>query len=147
VNREVIRRLLRPFARAVRGVTVRLSGFGELRLQLDRQDAVMRGLEEAILDLRARQDELMRSLPGRELLDVIAKEHTALRTAATAALKTAEKTVTDVLVDEVNRLDGYVLFHANELRAEIADLARRVGSDPGTATPVTPFAPPLADAA
>jgi hypothetical protein len=132
--RQMVRRTLRPFARIARKVTCRLSGYAELRTALDEQAATLARLEALLRDrpadpataatVETGQKLVALATAAGERLNAIAAEQAALKAALPTSLKTLETTLAEALADEVSRLDGYLVFHANELREGLASLAQ-----------------------
>ena len=129
----MIRSLVSPVMRGLRSVVERLTGFQELRDRLDRQQATLETIQQMLLLQREAQQELLRVLTTHEgqpatppddaalrhMLERLAAQQTQLRSSIAASVKASETTILEHLVDEVDRLDGYLVFHANELRAAI----------------------------
>lgn len=187
LSRGAARRVLGPIARPARRVTRWLSGYGELRSQIEGQQDALRRLDEwvreaardAVRELVVRQESLARDLSARiearadeerAARDVAARrveerdaslrgalvaagaelaalrvenaalrtEIAALRAETPAAVKAAEAALNETLVGEVDRLDGYLLFHASELRGALADLDRRLSQSAHFAAVTTP---------
>lgn len=135
----MIRSMFKRLVRVHRSLIQRLTGLADLRDRLDRQQATLEALHALVLQHREAQQQLLLrvsappeaplSSPRNDatLLERLIAQQTQLRTAITASIKASETAILESLGEEVDRLDGYLVFHANELRAAVGRVEASVG--------------------
>ncbi len=128
----MIRSFLPRVVRPLRSVIQRLTGFHDLRDRLDRQQARLEELQTLLLQLFEAQQELVRAMAmhekqsaapyGDTTLRQILERLTAQQLQLQSTIKASETGILERLTDEIDRLDGYLVFHANELRSALGQV-------------------------
>jgi FkbM family methyltransferase len=144
-----IRRLTRSTAARLRPHVASLTGQPAL---VERLDACLAAVEEHARKIEAQQALL--ELQGVKVLDLQA-QLVALEVNICERLDVMGRTVQDIavdettprmLADEIDRLDGYLLYHADAIRKSLDDVATVVGADANRLGEPLPVAPPMISA-
>jgi hypothetical protein len=125
----MIKSFLSRVVRPLRSLIQRLAGVDELCDRLDRQQALLEALQAMLSRQSQAQQELVRAMTAHEkrsespqidaALRPILERLTAQQAQWQSAIETSETAILERFTDEIDRLDGYLVFHANEIRATI----------------------------